>query len=96
MFDHYVMFKLREDKRGEIRNFVAMLEQLESDVPQIQDLRVMTDVRRGPKSYDVLYHARFDDEAGFNAYMRHPKHIPVMAYVEQVCSAIADIDVQSD
>ncbi len=92
MFDHYVMFKLRPDKRGELQTFIEKLKQLRFEVPHIRDLKVMPDIRRGPKSYDVLYYVRFDDQAGFEAYMSHPKHLPVMHYVEAVCSDIVDVD----
>jgi len=34
-----------------------------------------------------------DDEAAFRAYMAHPKHIPVMRYVDEICDGIADVDV---
>ena len=94
MFDHFVMFKLRDDKRGELEHFVTRLQQLRQDVPSIRDLWVSRNVRQGPKSYDVLYFAQFDDEAGFNEYMTHPKHIPVMRYVDEICSGVADVDVK--
>lgn len=93
MFDHYVMFRLRDDRRDRLDEFVRMLEQLRRDVPTIRELRVRRNVRQGPKSFDLLYLARFDDEAGFQEYMRHPLHIPVMRYVEEVCSAVGDVDV---
>ncbi len=95
MFEHYVMFKLKEERRGELQNFIAKLEQLRTDVPFVRDLKVVPDSRHGPKSYDVLYYAKFDDEAGFESYMKHPKHVPVQKYVEEVCSGIVDVDVTS-
>ena len=63
MFDHYVMFKLRDDKKGELDTFVSKLKQLKADVPSIRELNVFLNVRKGPKSYDVFYFAAFDDEA---------------------------------
>jgi hypothetical protein len=95
MFDHYVMFKLRDNKKGEMQAFVDKLKQLKADVPSIRELNVFLNARQGPKSYDILYFAAFDDETGFQEYMKHPKHIPVMKYVDEVCSGIADVDVKS-
>lgn len=74
-------------------NLVAMLERLKTDVPSIRELKVGRNVVHGPKSFDIYYYARFDDADGFAAYMKHPLHLPVMAYVEQVCSDVADVDV---
>lgn len=94
MFDHYVMFRLRADKRSELETFVAKLQQLRADVPAIRELWVRRNARQGPKSHDLLYFARFGDRAGFEAYMKHPLHVPVMKYVDEVCDAVADVDVE--
>jgi hypothetical protein len=87
------MFRLRQDKRAALNTFVAKLRQLEHDVPVIRFAEVLINQRQGPKSYDLMFHVRYDDEAGFRAYMTHPKHIPVMKYVDEVCDGVADIDV---
>lgn len=94
MFHHHVMFKLREEKRGEMAELVSRLRRLQQDVPSVREVRVGTNVVNGPKSYDVYYYARFDDVAGFLAYMKHPLHVPVVAYVEAICSGVADVDVE--
>lgn len=93
MFDHYVMFKMRENKRDQMPVFIKKLKGLKADVPTIRELWVRTNERQGRKSFDILYFARFDDAAGFEAYMKHPKHVPVVAYVDEVCSDVADVDI---
>ena len=95
MLDHYVMFRLKPNRRGELPEVVRRLEQLRHDVPTIRFSEVLPNGPRGPNSYDVLYHIRFDDDAGFRAYMTHPKHVPVQKYVESLVDGIADIDVVS-
>jgi len=93
MFDHYVMFKLKADKKGELDRFVAKLKQLEHDVPVIRCSEVLLNGIDGSKSYDLMFHVRLDDEAAYRAYMSHPKHLPAMKYVDEICEGIADIDV---
>ena len=93
MFDHYVMFRLKIDKKPELPTFVAKLKQLERDVPVIRFSEVLLNGIEGRKSYDLMFHCRFDSEEGYHAYMSHPKHIPVMRYVEGICNGIADVDV---
>ncbi|MCE9590251.1 MAG: Dabb family protein [Planctomycetes bacterium] len=93
MLHHHVMFKMRDDKRGEIETFIVKLKKLKQDVPTVREVRVGLNTVKGKKSYDIYYYARFDDAAGFEAYMKHPLHVPVVKYVEEVCSAVADVDV---
>lgn len=93
MFDHYVMFKMRDNKHDQLPVFIEKLKQLKKDVPTIRELWVRTNERKGRKSFDILYFARFDDSAGFEAYMKHQKHVPVIAYVDEVCSEVADVDI---
>ena len=95
MFDHYVMFKLRDDKKDQLDVFVSKLKQLKQDVPVIRKLWVELNRRKGRKSYDILYFAQFEDEAAFEEYMKHPKHTPVVAYVDEICSGVADVDVKT-
>ncbi|MCC7193041.1 MAG: Dabb family protein [Phycisphaeraceae bacterium] len=92
MFEHYVMFKLKEHKASELQPFIARLKQLKDDVPTIRELKVIPNERKGRKSHDLLYIARFDDVAGFEAYMTHPRHVPVIQYVDEICSSVADVD----
>jgi hypothetical protein len=88
------MFKMRPDKRDRMEEFIAKLRRLEHDVPGIRAIEVSTNAVSGLKSFDIYYYAKFDNRAGFEAYMAHPRHVPVIAYVDEVCSDVADVDVQ--
>ncbi len=93
MLDHYIMFRLRPEKKGELEAFVGRLKQLEQDVPEVRFAEVLLNSVQARKSYDVMYHCRFDDESAYRAYISHPKHVPVVQYVDEICEAVASVDV---
>jgi hypothetical protein len=96
MLDHYVMFRLKPECRGDLPEVVRQLKQLQHDVPAIRFSEVMTDHLHGQHSYDVMFHIRVDGMDAFRKdYMLHPKHVPVQKYIEARVCAIADIDVMS-
>lgn len=96
MLDHYVMFKLKPECRGDLPEVVRRLRQLEREVPAIRFAEVLTDALHGAHSYDVLFHIRVDSAEAFRTdYMLHPCHVPVQKYIEARVCGIADIDVQS-
>lgn len=92
MINHYVMFKMKSDKKSETDAFIEKLKKLKDDVPAIADVTVIKTAFYEPKSYDLLYIAKFKTRDDLNAYMVHPKHVPVMKYVEEVCADVAVVD----
>ena len=95
MLDHYVMFKLKPECRGDLDEMARQLRGLQADVPAIRFAEVLVDQGRGPHSYDIMFHIRVDDMRAFKEdYMLHPKHIPVQHYIEARVCGIADMDVE--
>jgi len=96
MLDHYVMFKLKPECKGDLPEVVRRLEGLRADVPAIRFSEVLVDQLHGPNSFDVMYHMRVDDRRAFaEDYMPHPEHVPVQRYIEVRVCGISDIDVES-
>ena len=95
MLDHYVMFKLKPEYKGDLDEVVRQLKGLQADVPAIHFSEVLVDSMHGPHSYDIMFHIRVDDVRAFKEdYMLHPKHVPVQHYIEARVCGIADLDVQ--
>jgi hypothetical protein len=94
MHEHYVMFKLKDECRKDLDEVVKRLKGLQGSVPLVRKAEVFMNQLPGPHSYDVMFHAVFDDTAGFKAYMVHPDHVPVQHYIEArvVIDMIADLD----
>lgn len=95
MLDHYVMFKLKPECKGDLDEVVRQLQGLQADVPAIRFSEVLVDQLHGPNAFDLMYHMRVDDRRAFREdYMPHPKHVPVQRYIEARVCGIADIDVE--
>jgi len=94
MHQHYVMFKLKDEYKKDLPEVVKKLKRLQDEIPLIKMSEVFVNEIHGPHSYDVMFHAVFDDTESFKAYMKHPAHIPVQKYIEErvFIDKIADID----
>lgn len=94
MHQHYVMFKLKDEYKKDLPEVVKRLKSLQDQIPLIRMSEVFVNHIKGPHSYDVMFHAVFDNTESFHSYMKHPAHIPVQKYIEErvIVEKIADID----
>ncbi len=92
MHHHYVMFKLKNECRDDLKEIVRQLKSLQDSIPLIRSSQVFINQVCGPHSYDIMFHAVFDDTESFHSYMKHPLHIPVQRYIEERVEKIADMD----
>lgn len=94
MHEHYVMFKLKDEYKKDLPEIVRKLKSLQDSIPLIRKSEVFINEIQGPHSYDIMFHAVFNDTEGFRSYMVHPVHIPVQQYIEQrvIIEKIADMD----
>lgn len=94
MHQHYVMFKLKEEYRRDLPEIVKKLKSLQDKIPLIRMSEVFINQIEGPHSYDIMFHAVFDNTESFRQYMAHSEHVPVQKYIEErvIVDKIADID----
>ncbi len=94
MHQHYVMFKLKDQYKKDLPRIVEKLKSLQDKIPLIRMSEVFVNHIQGPHSYDVMFHAVFDNTEIFRQYMNHPEHIPVQKYIEErvTVDKIADLD----
>lgn len=94
MHQHYVMFKLKDGCKKDLPEIVRKLKSLQDSIPLIRMSEVFVNQLQGPHSYDVMFHAVFDNTESFNQYMKHPAHVPVQKYIEErvIIEKIADMD----
>lgn len=88
------MFKVKDEYKNDLPEIVKQLKSLQDSISLIRKSEVFVNQIQGPHSYDIMFHAVFDDTESFNSYMMHPEHIPVQKYIEQrvIIEKIADID----
>ena len=63
MHEHYVMFRLKDEYRKDLEEVAKRLRGLQDSVPLIRKSEVFINQISGPHSYDVMFHAVFDDTA---------------------------------
>jgi hypothetical protein len=102
MIRHVVMWKLKEealgfDKAALKAELKGRLEALVGRVPSIITFEVGINVVPADTAADVCLVSTFADLAGLQAYVDHPVHQEVVAFVKQVAAErrAADYEVQA-
>jgi hypothetical protein len=60
----------------------------------VRSLEVGADVVKSARSYDVALIVKFDDLAAMQAYQVHPEHVPVSAFLREVCDSLIAVDFE--
>lgn len=102
MIRHVVMWKLKDEALGLAKpalqaELMRRLEALVGRVPSIVTFEVGLNVVPGDTASEVCLVSTFADLAGLQAYIEHPAHQEVVAFVKQVVSdrRAADYEVQA-
>jgi hypothetical protein len=90
---HIVMFKL--DDPGVAAEAATRLEALVGAVPTLRSMVAGADVVRSERSYDLGLVATFDDRAGLDAYVEHPVHREVAAFIRAQSVGSVAVDFES-
>jgi predicted metal-dependent HD superfamily phosphohydrolase len=94
---HVVSWKLaatEEEERAQHAAGVKLgLEALPAVIPQIRHLQVGTTVTPGD-DFDVVLISDFDSLEDLRAYVEHPVHQEVAAYIRSVVSGRAAVDYE--
>jgi hypothetical protein len=92
MLTHIVCFKFADPAHAE--EACRRLLSMKGQIPSLLGLEAGLDVTRGNLSYDVGLVTRHEDVAGLQAYVVHPVHEAVAAYIRSVCTARVAVDFQ--
>ncbi|HOK80573.1 MAG TPA: Dabb family protein [bacterium] len=94
MHQHYVMFKIKKEHKKDLPEIAKKLKSLQDSIRLIRMSEVFVNQIQGPHSFDIMFHAEFDDTESFKSYMDHPAHKPVQQFIEARVEpdGIADID----
>lgn len=75
MFMHVVLFKLKENTKGNV-NFVAdTLKAMEGKISLLKGLEVGVDELHTERSFDICLITRFDSVDDMNEYQIHAYHV---------------------
>jgi len=99
MLVHIVMWKLKRDEGDDVAHAHALkikkdLEALRDVVPSIGKLVVGLNVIPSEQAADVALYSEFEHMDALNAYMTHPAHQEVVAFVRRVVSERRVVDYE--
>ena len=93
---HIVSWKLAETdpelNRQQRRAIADALETLPALIPEILRLEVGSNVRESDTAHDVVLVADYADEAALDAYIVHPEHEKVAAFVRGLAASRVSVD----
>lgn len=98
MIKHIVMFHFLDEaggrsKKENMQITADMLNGLQGVVPTLRSSRIsMNAADANPENYDLVLEAEFDDMEGLNAYLIHPAHKAVGAFMRPVRKSRACVD----
>lgn len=84
MIRHIVMFRLKDARLHKVEAAAQMLRSMKGKIEGLLDLEVGTDFLGSERSYHLALTCTFDNEEHFKAYVDHPVHKPVKAYMHAV------------
>ena len=84
MIRHIVMFKIKDEFKSEIPQLVKNFYGMKGKIEGMLDLEAGADFLGSERSYHLALTCTFDNEEHFKAYVDHPVHKPVKAYMHAV------------
>lgn len=99
MIKHIVMWRLKAKADGATKedNARAMkthLEALPEAIPEIRHLEVGLNIKDSERAADVVLYSEFDSPEALAAYIGHPAHQEVVAFVREIAGETRAVDYQ--
>ena len=100
MIKHVVLFKLAPFAEGQTKHENALylkekLEKLQGLIPELQQMEVAINMPQvSEENYDLMLVAQFENLAGLDAYIHHPEHVKVGAFLTKVRTGRVAIDYE--
>ena len=87
MLKHIVMIDFKEENKKEnMQKVKSMLEALIVFVPTLKSMEVGINFSEEERAMDLSLYSTFEDQAGLEAYARHPAHLEVLAFIKSVAT----------
>ncbi|HEY0258310.1 MAG TPA: Dabb family protein [Lacisediminihabitans sp.] len=96
MLRHVVSWKLKAEdvaaKAEDSARISAALQTLPAVIPEIRSLTVGSNAAYPETNWDLVLIADYDDAAALDVYQNHPEHRKVVAIIEPLVAARANVD----
>jgi hypothetical protein len=93
------MWKLKDSARGTSKDQNALelksvLEDLKNKISVIKQIEVGINFNKSSAAYDVVLYSEFDSQQDLQAYQKHPDHVKVVDFVNEIRDDRAVVDYQ--
>lgn len=95
MITHIVALKLNDTGKESIDALKKRLLGMKGQIKYLRDISVGVDFVHAPISYDIVMIAHFDSKEDLDAYIKHPVHVEVGKYIEEIQAQVVAIDFES-
>ncbi len=99
MLKHIVMWKLHDfaegmTKPGNALRMKGWLEDLQPEIPDIQNLEVGINLTQSDDAYDIVLYSEFKDRASLESYQNHPEHVRFKEKIKNISSDKKVVDYE--
>lgn len=99
MIKHIVMWRLKDYARGaskeeNAKKLKSSLESLKDEINEIKHIEVGIDINRSDAAFDVVLYSEFDSVEDLQAYQRHPEHMKIVGFVNEIRLERAVVDYE--
>jgi hypothetical protein len=89
MIKHIVMWRLKDFANGankgeNAKGLKSLLESLKSKISEIKHIEVGININPSDAAFDVVLYSEFDNLSGLEAYQRHPEHLKVVTFINEI------------
>lgn len=100
MIKHIVMWRLKDfaneaSKEENATRLKNSLESLKDKISEINHIEVGININRSEAAFDVVLYSEFDSMEALQAYQRHPEHMNIVGFVNEIRSERAVVDYES-
>ncbi len=92
MVKHVVMYRLKEDCKGEADELISRFLSMKGKIEGLSDIVSGKDYKKEGRSYDVALICTLDSPEALEKYAVHPVHLPVLAYAKTVVERSHSVD----
>ncbi len=92
MVKHVVMYRLKEDCKGEADELISRFLSMKGKIEGLSDIVSGKDFKKEGRSYDVALICTLDSPEALEKYAVHPVHLPVLAYAKTVVERSHSVD----
>jgi hypothetical protein len=94
MIKHVVMWRLKEspEKQANALKIKSYIDGLAGEIEGLVSIEAGVNALPDPQAYDVVLIAVYEDEAAFERYKTHPKHVIAAEFIGSVKEARTVVD----